>query len=195
VLQLGFLKMLKGTKLRAESETFKAVFADFAPYEVYRTETMPYSDFIRLKKIEGIIERFYNTGGFTSSIGYAIKSAGSPYKFFEEFSDYLANPSEIKISLKNAYTALYNFLSRSGNEAQAACHIKTDCLSFDAGASLPDAVPSNRDRQAEEQFRIRNSEFGINGRFRIEIFADNTRKLFDLEKKNPVTSRYGVKDI
>ncbi|MDR0438083.1 MAG: B12-binding domain-containing radical SAM protein [Bacteroidales bacterium] len=192
MLQLGFLKMLKGTRIRKESGDFKAVFADFAPYEVYQTKTMPHSDFIKLKKIEGIIDRFYNCGGFALSVEYGVKLLGSPYNFFDAFSDYLGGTGEIKLSLKSAYTVLYNFLSANGGGDEAAHRIKFDCFAFDAGASLPDTIPQQRNKQAELSLK---KEFE-HKKFRVEFFEFKKKNLlFNFEKKNPITSRYESKEI
>ena len=192
MLQLGFLKMLKGTRIRKESDSFKAIFADFAPYEVYQTETMSHSDFMKLKKIEGVIDRFYNCGGFALSVEYGIKLLGSPYKFFDAFSDYLGGVGETKLSLKNAYTTLYNFLLANGGGNEATHRIKLDCFAFDAGASLPDTIPQQRNKQAELSFK---KEFE-HKKFRVEFFEfENKYMLFNFEKKNPITTRYESREL
>ena len=199
MLQIGFLKMLKGAAIRRGHKSFNAIFADFPPYEVYQTETMSYGDIVKLKKIESVIERYYNSGGFASTIDYAItKLFLSPFEFFEGLSDYAeSNGGLQRISLKTAYTLLLKFLLRCGGPL--ACkeiehHIKSDCLSFDhKGLSLPDEIKPQRNKQAELCYKKNNKAAAD---IRIEYFEfEQKHKLFIYDVKNPVTNAYSLRDI
>lgn len=190
-LQLGFLKMLKGAKVRREN--FGAVFSNFPPYEVYQTDSLSYGDILKLKKIESLIERFYNSGAFTDSISYAIEIFKTPYRFFEEFSNYCESSINFKVSLKNAYTVLLNFLLLHGEKIRAEHCIKSDCLSFDSKGMLPDSVKPERNKQAELIYR---QHLNKGAEFRIEFFKFTLEhKLFLYESKNAVTNRYFFKTI
>lgn len=192
MLQLGFLKMLKGTKIR--SSNFGAVFADFAPYEVYQTDTLSYNNISKLKKIESLIERFYNSGAFACTINYAVKIFKTPYNFFEKFSDYCYSDNvNFKVSMKNAYTALLNFLINYGDKKEVEHNIKLDCLCFDSKGMLPDKILQMRNKQAELLYK---EQIKKNINLRIEFFEfDNEYKLFIYENKNVVTNRYNTKSI
>lgn len=88
-IQLGFLKLLKGSRLRDEAEQHGYEFLDKAPYEVLKTKWLSYDDLIRLKDIEELVEKYYNERLFKYSITHIssihFKSA---FKFFEVFSGY-----------------------------------------------------------------------------------------------------------
>lgn len=88
-LQLGFLKLLKGSSLRAERELHGFKFIDRAPYEVLENRYMPYSDMLRIKDIEELVEIYGNEKDFEKTVSYMIENIyGSPFRFYEELSEY-----------------------------------------------------------------------------------------------------------
>ena len=89
-LQLGFLKMIKGTGMRARAEEFEYEYKDYAPYEVLSNKFISYDEILKLKDIEDILERYYNSNNFSLSVKYIIENyySESAFKFFEEFATY-----------------------------------------------------------------------------------------------------------
>ena len=89
-LQLGFLKMIKGTGMRARAEEFEYEYRDYAPYEVLSNKFISYDEILKLKDIEDILERYYNSNNFSLSVKYIIENyySESAFKFFEEFATY-----------------------------------------------------------------------------------------------------------
>jgi len=91
VLQLGFLKLLKGTKIRQEAEKYQYKFTTIPPYEVLGNCQLSYQDIIRLKGIEDILEKYYNSGVFKKSLNYIFSRLyNSPFEFFEDLAEYYA---------------------------------------------------------------------------------------------------------
>lgn len=88
-IQLGFLKLLKGSRLRNEAEKYGIRFIDKAPYEVIETKWLSYDDLLKLKDIEELVERYYNEKMFQTTLNCLIPdSFGSAFEFFEDFSNY-----------------------------------------------------------------------------------------------------------
>ena len=88
-LQLGFLKLLKGTKLRREKEVFGYVCREKAPYEVISSGYLSARELVRLKMIETVLDLYANRGGFSGGLDYLIeKTALSPFSFYEQFADF-----------------------------------------------------------------------------------------------------------
>jgi len=139
ILQLGFLKLLKGTRLRTGAESFGTDFSDSPPYEVLNTDTMSREDFLLLKRLERIINKFYNGGIFQSAIAYGIDLYGSPYTFFSGLAQFMEDKGLTVHPLKTCYTALLDFLSLRGDRICVSELIKQDCLSYDR-RSLPDSL-------------------------------------------------------
>jgi len=111
-LQLGFLKFLKGTKLRDEAEYYGYRFCDHAPYEILAGHDISAEELIRLKGIEELLERYYNSGRFMYSLDYMIRSFfNSPFEFFERFYVYNRDNGHLELpsSVRDLYLILYSF--------------------------------------------------------------------------------------
>lgn len=84
-LQLGFLKMIKGTGMRKVADEHGFKYKDYAPYEFLYNNYISYEETLKLKDIEDILERYYNSKNFVLSMRYIIGRfyKQSPFKFFE----------------------------------------------------------------------------------------------------------------
>ncbi|WP_343253133.1 B12-binding domain-containing radical SAM protein [Ligaoa zhengdingensis] len=87
-LQLGFLKVLKGSPLHARREEFGIVYRDCAPYEVLATRWLPHEDVMQLSAIEEMVELFYNSGKFIRSIAYLTGCFPSPFACYESLAQF-----------------------------------------------------------------------------------------------------------
>lgn len=87
-LQLGFLKVLKGSLMEQESERYKIIYRNTAPYEVLATKELSFDEVLKLKGICEMVEVYYNSGQFTYSIQYLEHSFTSPMKLYRALSDY-----------------------------------------------------------------------------------------------------------
>ncbi|MCD8036963.1 MAG: B12-binding domain-containing radical SAM protein [Clostridiales bacterium] len=110
-LQLGFLKLLKGSGLRRDAEKYGIVYADEAPYEVLYTKEMSYGDMLKLKAVEEMVETFYNSGKAFTVVKYGIEHMGNPFKFFEDLSIWWGENGydEISHSKMELYGRLFEF--------------------------------------------------------------------------------------
>lgn len=88
-IQLGFLKLLKGSGLRKDKDKYNFKFLDKPPYEVLETNYISYGQMLKLKGIEDLVEKYYNEGYFRHSIEYIINNEYETcFDFFEDFLDY-----------------------------------------------------------------------------------------------------------
>ena len=85
-LQLGFLKVLKGSMIYNRQHEFTIVYQDTAPYEVLTTHMLPYEDTLKLKAIEEMVETYYNSGKFLNTLEYLVPLYTTPFAFFEQLS-------------------------------------------------------------------------------------------------------------
>ena len=85
-LQLGFLKVLKGTMMEEEVKKYSILYRNQPPYEVLGTKWLSYDEIILLKGVEELVELYYNSGQYTLTLKYAVPFFESPFSFYEKFS-------------------------------------------------------------------------------------------------------------
>ncbi len=116
-LQLGFLKMLRGTGLRIDAEKFGYSYMERAPYEMLGNELMPFSDIVRIKRVEDVLEKYWNAHRMNRTMEYLVAQAyPSPFDFFQAFGDYweARGWSRIGHQLEDLFTRLWDFLEADG---------------------------------------------------------------------------------
>lgn len=87
-LQLGFLKVLKGSYMQEQAYENDIVYSSYPPYEVLSTPWLPYSDVLRLKGVEEMVEVYYNSGQFVTTVKYMEKYFDTPFDMFEYMAEY-----------------------------------------------------------------------------------------------------------
>lgn len=87
-LQLGFLKVLKGSYMEEKAEEYQLVYKGRPPYEVLGTKWLSYEDILTLKGIEAVVEIYYNSGQFTMTMKQLEQEFQSPYQMYQRLSAY-----------------------------------------------------------------------------------------------------------
>ena len=112
--QLGFLKMLKGSSVRMESERYGYKFTHEPPYEVLENADLSYREIIKLKRIEDLVEKYYNSRDFANTLGYIIENEwqGNAFGFYEELASYWEDRRwhRVQHSKNSLYSMLLEFV-------------------------------------------------------------------------------------
>lgn len=87
-LQLGFLKVLKGSYMEEMKENYGLVYRSRPPYEVLHTNWLSYEDVLTLKSVEEMVEVYYNSGQFSYTLKELEKEFTSPFELFLELGKY-----------------------------------------------------------------------------------------------------------
>lgn len=87
-LQLGFLKVLKGSAMYRKAEQYGILYGSEPPYEVLQTPWLSFADILRLKGVENMLEVYGNSRQFVSTLRFLIPLAETPFDFFDRLSDY-----------------------------------------------------------------------------------------------------------
>ena len=118
-LQLGFLKVLKGSYMHEKQKDYEIMYGSHAPYEVLCTKWISYDDILRLKEIEDMVERYYNSAQYTKSLPYVMTFAKTPFVFFEQLAVYYNqhNTVGVKHARLFYYELLMNFTLQTYPEA------------------------------------------------------------------------------
>ncbi|MBZ4647477.1 MAG: B12-binding radical protein [Clostridia bacterium] len=115
VLQMGFLKLLKGSKIRQQAGEYEYQHTTLPPYEVLRNKWIGYGEILKLKGVEDVLEKYHNSKVFEKSLGYILKRFyKSPFKFFEDLSEYFAQEGMDRLahSRKALYDILFEFYNK-----------------------------------------------------------------------------------
>lgn len=119
-LQLGFLKMLRGTGLRNQAAEYGYVYMDNSPYEILANDVLSFSEVIRIKRVEDILEKYWNAHRMDHTIEFLIKEEfETAFDFFQQFGDFWDKQGWSKIGhqLEDLFLRLDQFLQTrsSGN--------------------------------------------------------------------------------
>lgn len=87
-LQLGFLKVLKGSPMEQQAHEYGIVYNSKPPYEVLYTNWLSYEEVLRLKGIEEMVELYYNSNQFTHTLPVLALEFSSPFAMYEALADY-----------------------------------------------------------------------------------------------------------
>ena len=110
-LQLGFLKVLKGTPMRRRTAEYGMKYAAEPPYEVLETSWMSYGELIKLRRIEEMGAIYHNSGQFTASLAFLCERSGSPFRLFEGLAAWYGEtqPAMVSFSREKRYEILLEF--------------------------------------------------------------------------------------
>ncbi|NJJ34256.1 B12-binding domain-containing radical SAM protein [Clostridioides difficile] len=142
-LQLGFLKMIKGTGMRKVADEHGFKYKDYAPYEFLYNNYISYEETLKLKDIEDILERYYNSKNFVLSMRYIIGRfyKQSPFKFFETFAKYFDENGYFDLAQgKNQlYKILMDFYNENINMDNDVFNdiLKYDYISLGKTSNIP----------------------------------------------------------
>ncbi|AZU61319.1 B12-binding domain-containing radical SAM protein [Neobacillus mesonae] len=118
-LQLGFLKMLRGTGVRIRAEEHQYVYMDHSPYEILSNNVLSFDDIVRIKQVEDVLEKYWNDHRMDTTVEYLVTNVFStPFDFFQEFGTYWDEQgwSRIGHQLEDLFRRLISFLEEKSIE-------------------------------------------------------------------------------
>jgi anaerobic magnesium-protoporphyrin IX monomethyl ester cyclase len=113
-LQLGFLKMLRGTGVRLSAEKHNYIYMDHSPYEILGNNVLSFQDIIRIKQVEDVLEKYWNDHRMDYTVEYLVSQIfETPFDFFQDFGTFWDEQgwSRIGHQLEDLFTRLYLFLA------------------------------------------------------------------------------------
>lgn len=122
VLQLGFLKLLKGSSMRYESEKYGMVYRSNAPYEIISNDFLSCEDVLILKDIDFVFDKYYNSGSFEKTMDYLFEIYIDRFQIFLDIVNYFRKHDLVNASLskQKLYDVLYDCFSHFGSEFEEA---------------------------------------------------------------------------
>ncbi|MDE7298267.1 MAG: DUF4080 domain-containing protein, partial [Lachnospiraceae bacterium] len=189
-LQLGFLKVLKGSAMEAMAKEHGVIYQDEPPYEVLATKYLSYGELLRLKDVEELVERYYNSGQFAMSLAYLEHRFAGPFAMYEAFAAYWRAHGlfDCRHGRMEYYEILYRFFAsgacpaiRAVRSEEQACFAELllfDLYSRERLKSRPEFLPDYGLDKTEVQERLRFA--GVGGERSGQCFVLRFR--FDLQE-------------
>lgn len=153
MLQIGFLKLLKGSGIRQNAASHGYIAMETAPYEILGNNYMDYATIRHLKILEEVFEQVYNSGRFQYSLPWFIALVGGgAFAFYSKLAVYWEQRGYqlVAHSSKNLYKHMAEFCNDFYPQAMHECQelLKFDSLMSEHGAVRPDFLPWNQVNQA-----------------------------------------------
>ena len=189
-LQLGFLKVLKGSLMQGEAEKYGIVHKEKEPYEVLSTNWLPYGDVLKLKAVESMVEVYYNSGQFQHTLEYLLPLAKDAFTFYESLGAFYEKKgySEISHSRMRRYEILLEYLQEETDVSveKASQKMLYDLYLREKLKKRPSFAPDQKVYEtAIWDYRKANH---ISKTAHIEVFEDGRAVLFDYERRDPLSN-------
>ena len=189
-LQLGFLKVLKGSAMYEEAAQYQILYKEKEPYEVLSTRWLSYEEILKLKMVESMVEVYYNSGQFQHTLGWIMERVENPFDFFESLGAFYEEKgySEISHSRIRRYEILLEFLQEKTaiSWETASRYMVYDLYLREKLKKRPDFASDQKPyERAIWNYRKANA---IPKTAHIEVFGHREAVLFDYEKRNLLTN-------
>lgn len=161
ILQLGFLKLLKGTKIRREASDYNYQCTSLPSYEVLANNKLSYDQLLKLKDVEYILKKYYNSGAFSKSLFYILTNYyNSSFQFFTDLAEYFNTKKldRVSHSRRALYDIFYQFYQQEiGKEIDVFIqYLKFDLLLNNQRAPIPEWADSS---QHDSTFKDKRYQF------------------------------------
>ncbi len=202
VIQLGFLKLLKGSHLKTQEKEHEFITQEYSPYQVMQTKYISYNELSKLQLVEDVTERLLNSQRYVYTLQYLLNTLNyTPFDLFFIFSEEvkrlkIKNPS-LDLYSKTLYEFFINFnevdkdvlrdtlakdfiLTNKTGKLPKFLHVFDDRLK-----TISNFVKTNDKFNKEMQAKMKAANIGI-----AILYTENKVILADYTKKNPVKNYY-----
>lgn len=182
-IQLGFLKLLRGSSMREEAEEYGMKYSPYPPYEILKTKDINYNEIIKLKKIEEMVDKYYNSQKFNNIIKYLVNKFDTPFDFYYTLGNYFDSRGYFNKNIGNSeyYKLFLDFNKDILKEEDFILKnlLKFDYLTFNKRRGMPEFIKSNLDK--EEETKIKETFKGVYSfkNYYIEVFDINIYKFIE----------------
>lgn len=140
-IQLGFLKLLKGSSMRSEADLWGMIASPYPPYEILKTKDLSFNELIKLKRVEAMVDKYYNSQKFNSIIKFFENKYKEPFEFYFELGEFFKKKGyfERNIASSEYYKVFIDFNEeiRKDDNMILSEIIKFDYLTFNKKKYLP----------------------------------------------------------
>ena len=196
-LQLGFLKVLKGSVMMEMCQEYDIVYKTREPYEVLSTKWLDYDHVLKLKTVENMVEVYYNSGQFQNTLEYLEDFFPDAFSIYERLGNFYMEKGygDVSHTRMRRYEILLEFLE---DVPEISMDQVKDQMIYDLylRENLKSRPGFARDQKPFERqiwdFRKREK---VAKNAHVEVFADGKVLLFDYANRDPLTNNARVTDV
>ena len=196
-LQLGFLKVLKGSHMMEMCKEYGIVYKTQEPYEVLSTKWLDYDHVLKLKTVENMVEVYYNSGQFQNTLEYLENFFQDAFSIYERLGSFYMEKGygDVSHTRMRRYEILLEFLE---DVPEISMDRVKDQMVYDLylRENLKSRPGFARDQKPFERqiwdFRKREK---VAKNAHVEVFADGTVLLFNYADRDPLTNNAHVTDV
>ena len=188
-LQLGFLKVLKGSLMEENAREYGITCKSQEPYEVLSTRWISYEEILKLKTVESMVEVYYNSGQFQYTLNWLTGFWEDAFSFYEDLGRFYERKGyeELSHSRIRRYEILLEFLNEKPeiSVAEAAGRMVYDLYLRENLKKRPSFAADQK--PYEKAVWSYRKEHQVPKTAHIEVFSDGTAVLFDYDRRDPLS--------
>ena len=185
-LQLGFLKVLKGSLMEEKAREYGITCKSMEPYEVFSTRWISYEEILKLKTVESMVEVYYNSGQFQYTLNWLTGFWEDAFSFYEDLGRFYERKGyeELSHSRIRRYEILLEFLHEKPeiSVAEAAGRMVYDLYLRENLKKRPSFAADQK--PYEKAVWSYRKEHQVPKTAHIEVFSDGTAVLFDYDRRD-----------
>ena len=185
-LQLGFLKVLKGSLMEEKAREYGITCKSMEPYEVLSTRWISYEEILKLKTVESMVEVYYNSGQFQYTLNWLTGFWEDAFSFYEDLGRFYERKGyeELSHSRIRRYEILLEFLNEKPeiSVAEAAGRMVYDLYLRENLKKRPSFAADQK--PYEKAVWSYRKEHQVPKTAHIEVFSDGTAVLFDYDRRD-----------
>ncbi|MCY6370846.1 B12-binding domain-containing radical SAM protein [Clostridium ganghwense] len=202
-LQLGFLKLLKGSPMRIEADKWGMKYSPYPPYEILETNHISYDELLKLKKVEAVVDKYYNSQKFNTILKYFMLKFSNPFEFYYSLGRFFEEKGYFQrnISAVDYYKVFLEFNCEKLKESNLILKeiVKYDYLMFNKKRGIPEFLRGETDKKENKEIKtkVMDSHFNFEkNKFHVEKFNINVIHFIETNEvlKKNIYLAYDEKD-
>ena len=196
-LQLGFLKVLKGSHMMEMCHEYGIVYKNREPYEVLSTKWLDYDHVLKLKNVENMVEVYYNSGQFQKTLEYAESFLPDAFSIYEGLGIFYMEKGygDVSHTRMRRYEILLEYLETVPgiSRAEVADRMILDLYLRENLKSRPGFAGDQKPYEKLVWDYRKRAHVPKNAH--VEVFGNGRALYFDYNRKDPLDNNAYVEDV
>ena len=196
-LQLGFLKVLKGSHMMEMCREYGIVYKNREPYEVLSTKWLDYEHVLKLKNVENMVEVYYNSGQFQKTLEYAESFFPDAFSIYEGLGSFYMEKGygDVSHTRMRRYEILLEYLETVPgiSRAEVADRMILDLYLRENLKSRPGFAGDQKPYEKLVWDYRKRAHVPKNAH--VEVFGNGRALYFDYNRKDPLDNNAYVEDV